>query len=340
MNNILICTYGGIMSEQILFVDDEKFILSLAERIFQDRGFDILTFLNAQDALECVKNNEIAVLVSDNMMPTMTGIELLSKVRAISPDTVCILMTGYVNLQTALDAINKAEAFRFIVKPWDNKSLIEMIDDAMKRYKLKKSIRTGDEATMLSLIHALELRDPYTKGHSERVAEYSIMLALALDVQPEKLNAIKYGGWLHDCGKIGISENILHGEGPLDEAQLHIIKNHPLWGADIVKDAHLSESTVNIIRYHHERFDVNGYPFGSKAHNIPIEARIVAVADVYDALTTKRSYRDAYSKETALEILSSMKGNVLDPEIVDVFTALFEKQTPKRTESLQENYHN
>jgi putative two-component system response regulator len=326
------------MSEQILFVDDEKFILSLAERIFQDSGFNILTFLNAQDALECVKNNEIAVLVSDNMMPTMTGIELLSKVRVISPDTVSILMTGYANLQTALDAINKAEAFRFIVKPWDNQSLIEMVDDAMKRYKLKKSIRTGDEATMLSLIHALELRDPYTKGHSERVAEYSIMIAQALDIQPENINAIKYGGWLHDCGKIGISENILHGEGPLDEAQLHIIKNHPLWGVNIVKDAHLSEITVNIIRYHHERFDGNGYPFGSKGDNIPLEARIVAVADVYDALTTKRSYRDAFLKETALEILSSMKGNVLDPEIVNKFISLFDESFTLNTESISDNH--
>jgi putative two-component system response regulator len=326
------------MSEQILFVDDEKFILSLAERIFQDRGFNILTCINPHDAFECVKNNEIAVLVSDNMMPTMTGIDLLSRVRAISPDTVSILMTGYANLQTALDAINKAEAFRFIVKPWDNQSLIEMVDDAMKRYKLKKSIRTGDEATMLSLIHALELRDPYTKGHSDRVAEYSIIIAQALDIQPENLNAIKYGGWLHDCGKIGISENILLGEGPLDEAQLHIIKNHPLWGVDIVKDSHLSEITVNIIRYHHERFDGNGYPFGSKADDIPIEARIVAVADVYDALTTKRSYRDAYSKENALEILSSMKGNVLDPEIVNIFISLFDESFTLRTVSIPENH--
>jgi HD-GYP domain-containing protein (c-di-GMP phosphodiesterase class II) len=108
----------------------------------------------------------------------------------------------------------------------------------------------------------------------------------------------------------------------LDEAQLHIIKNHPLWGVDIVKDAHLSDVTVNIIRYHHERFDGNGYPFGVKAEEIPIEARIVTVADVYDALTTKRSYRDAYSKENALEILTSMKGNVLDPNIVDAFVSM------------------
>jgi len=119
---------------------------------------------------------------------------------------------------------------------------------------------------------------------------------------------------------------------------LHIIKNHPLWGVNIVKDAHLSEITVNIIRYHHERFDGNGYPFGSKGDNIPLEARIVAVADVYDALTTKRSYRDAFSKETAFEILSSMKGNVLDPEIVDIFISLFDESFTLRTESIPDNH--
>ncbi|HQP31633.1 MAG TPA: acyl-CoA dehydrogenase family protein, partial [Deltaproteobacteria bacterium] len=252
------------MKEDILFVDDEEFILNLAERIFNDRGIEILTTSRPTEALNLVKNHEIAVLVSDNMMPQMTGIELLSRVKVLSPDTVNILMTGYASLQTAIDAINKAEAFRFVVKPWDNFALIEMVEDALQRYRLKKSIRLGDESTMLSLIHALELKDPYTKGHSERVAEYALAIAKAVAIPEERMTAIKYGSWLHDCGKIGISETILHGEGPLDEAEMHIIKNHPLWGADVVKDARLSDTTVNIILSHHERYDGQGYPFGIK----------------------------------------------------------------------------
>jgi HD-GYP domain-containing protein (c-di-GMP phosphodiesterase class II) len=256
------------------------------------------------------------------MMPEMTGIELISRVKVISPDTVNILMTGYASLQTAIDAINKAEAFRFVIKPWDNFALLEMVEDALKRYRLKKSIRMGDEANMLSLIHALELKDPYTRGHSERVADYALRIARSMKIPEDKMSAIKYGSWLHDCGKIGISESILLGEGPLDEAEMHIIRNHPLWGADVVKDARLSDITVNIILLHHERYDGKGYPFGAKGMNIPLEARIVAVADVYDALTTKRSYRGAYKVEDALAILSSMKENVLDPEIVDAFVAV------------------
>ena len=314
------------MDERILFVDDEEFILSLAERIFADQGIEILTANNPFDALAKVQMHEIAALVSDNMMPEMTGIELISRVKVISPDTVNILMTGYASLQTAIDAINKAEAFRFVIKPWDNFALLEMVEDALKRYRLKKSIRMGDEANMLSLIHALELKDPYTRGHSERVADYALRIARSMKIPEDKMSAIKYGSWLHDCGKIGISESILLGEGPLDEAEMHIIRNHPLWGADVVKDARLSDITVNIILLHHERYDGKGYPFGAKGMNIPLEARIVAVADVYDALTTKRSYRGAYKVEDALAILSSMKENVLDPEIVDAVVAVIREQ--------------
>lgn len=314
------------MAEDILFVDDEEFILSLAERIFAEKGIEILTANSPTRALELVKTHEIAVLASDNMMPEMTGIDLLSRVKVLSPDTVNILMTGYASLQTAIDAINKAEAFRFVLKPWDNFALIEMVEDALNRYRLKRSIRMGDEATMLSLIHALELKDPYTKGHSERVADYALQISQAICIPEENMRAIKYGGWLHDCGKIGIAESILHGEGPLDEAEMHIIRNHPLWGADVVKDARLSDVTVNIILSHHERYDGKGYPFGTQGLAIPLEARIVAVADVFDALTTKRSYRGAYSREDALEILSSMKGNVLDPELVDAFVGLLHAQ--------------
>jgi response regulator RpfG family c-di-GMP phosphodiesterase len=314
------------MDERILFVDDEEFILSLAERIFADQGIEILTANNPFDALAKVQMHEIAALVSDNMMPEMTGIELISRVKVISPDTVNILMTGYASLQTAIDAINKAEAFRFVIKPWDNFALLEMVEDALKRYRLKKSIRMGDEANMLSLIHALELKDPYTRGHSERVADYALRIARSMKIPEDKMSAIKYGSWLHDCGKIGISESILLGEGPLDEAEMHIIRNHPLWGADVVKDARLSDITVNIILLHHERYDGKGYPFGAKGMNIPLEARIVAVADVYDALTTKRSYRGAYKVGDALAILSSMKENVLDPEIVDAFVTVIREQ--------------
>ena len=310
------------MAEEILFVDDEEYILDIASQIFAERGISILTAKNAAEALDALRNHEIAVLISDNHMPGMRGIDLLSRVKAISPDTVKILMTGFADLETALEAINKVEVFRFIVKPWENTQLVDLVEDAFERYRLIKSIIKGDENTMLSLVHALELKDSYTRGHSERVASYALSIAQYLGLAEEVLTAIRYASWLHDCGKIGVSENILNSEGPLDEAELHIIRNHPMWGADVARKARLSDIIVNTILSHHERYDGKGYPSGLQDGEIPFEARIISVADIYDALTTERPYRKAYTPERALEMLISMKGNVLDPQIVDCFSSV------------------
>jgi putative nucleotidyltransferase with HDIG domain len=313
------------MAEEILFVDDEEYILDIAQQIFAERDMTILTALSADEALDIIRKHEIAVLVSDNHMPGMKGIDLLSRVKVLSPDTVKILMTGFADLETALDAINRVEVFRFIVKPWENTQLVGLVEDALERFRLIKSILRGDENMMRSLVHALELKDPYTRGHSERVAGYALMIATHLGLPEESLTSLRYGSWLHDCGKIGVSENILNNEGPLDEAEIHIIRNHPLWGADMARKGHLTQTIVDVILSHHERFDGKGYPSGLAGEEIILESRIVSVADIYDALTTERPYRMAYTRERALEMLLSMKGNVLDPELVDCFVSIMQE---------------
>jgi len=312
------------MAEEILFVDDEEYILDIAQQIFAERDMTILTALSGDEALDIIRKHEIAVLVSDNHMPGMKGIDLLSRVKVLSPDTVKILMTGFADLETALDAINRVEVFRFIVKPWENTQLVGLVEDALERFRLIKSILRGDENMMRSLVHALELKDLYTRGHSERVAGYALMIATHLGLPEEALTSLRYGSWLHDCGKIGVSENILNNEGPLDEAEIHIIRNHPLWGADMARKGHLTHTIVDVILSHHERFDGKGYPAGLAGEEIILESRIVSVADIYDALTTERPYRMAYTRERALEMLLSMKGNVLDPELVDCFVSIMQ----------------
>jgi putative nucleotidyltransferase with HDIG domain len=313
------------MAEEILFVDDEEYILDIARQIFAERDIPLLTALSADEALDIIRKHEIAVLVSDNHMPGMKGIDLLSRVKVLSPDTVKILMTGFADLETALDAINRVEVFRFIVKPWENTQLVGIVEDALERFRLIKSILRGDENMMRSLVHALELKDPYTRGHSERVAGYALMIAERLGLSEEALTSLCYGSWLHDCGKIGVSENILNNEGPLDEAEIRIIRNHPLWGADMARKGHLTRAIVDVILSHHERYDGKGYPSGLRGEEIILESRIVSVADIYDALTTERPYRMAYTRERALEMLLSMKGNVLDPALVDCFVAIMQE---------------
>ena len=303
----------------VLFVDDERSILNSIDRIFIDSDIRIFWAENARQALEIIRKENIAVIISDNQMPGMSGIDLLLQVKEISPDTFKILMTAYADLETAVEAINSGEVFRFIIKPWQNDSLIRAVQDALEQYNIVKSLKSSDENTLLSLAEAVELKDGYTRGHCERVAEYALMIASELNLKEETIKAIRHGSWLHDCGKIGVPEDILNKNGSLDPDEFEVIKNHPKWGADVARKAAMSELIIKIIHFHHERYDGSGYPAGLKADEIPFEVRIVTVADVYDALTTDRPYRDKYSIDKAMGIMRIMRGSVFDPDILDLF---------------------
>ncbi len=306
----------------VLLVDDERNILNSIERLFSEDDLSILKAGNAEEALELVRNRNIAVLVSDNHMPGMKGIDLLSTVRTVSPDVVRILMTAYADLPTAIEAINRGEVFRFIVKPWDDDDFIRTVKEGIDRFRIVRALKRADEATLLSLARTIELKDKYTKGHCDRVASYAVAIAGALNLPGETVRDIRYGGWLHDCGKIGIPGSILNKPGALDDDEFDLIKKHPAWGADVARQAQLSQVIVNIILHHHERFDGKGYPSGIGGTDIPVEARIVAVADVFDALTSDRSYRKAYSMKKGMEIIRSMRGSSFDPEIADLLPLL------------------
>ncbi len=279
----------------------------------------VLSASSAGEALSHFHREEIAVIVSDNQMPGMMGIDLLTRIKEISPDTMKILMTGYADLATAVDAINRGEVFRFITKPWEDDALIQTVQEAIKRYQIVQSLKKEDESTLLSIAQTIELKDPYTRGHCESVARYALMIADALNLSDEIKKEIRYGCWLHDCGKIGVPENILNKNGSLDENEFEIIRNHPRWGADVAVQARMSENIVKIILHHHERYDGSGYPSGLHGHTIPYVARIVTVADVFDAMTSDRPYRTAMSASQAIEEIKRCAGTQFDPVVVQAF---------------------
>ncbi|RJQ52810.1 MAG: HD domain-containing protein [Nitrospiraceae bacterium] len=310
---------NGSDNAAVLFVDDEAYVLNSVERLFLDSSMKILRASSADEALDKFTKEEIAVIVSDNQMPGIKGTELLSRVRDISPDTLRILMTAHADLSVAVDAINKGEVFRFITKPWDDDALLRAVQEAVSRYQIVLSLKKQDEAKLLSIAQTIELKDPYTRGHCERVATYALIIANALGLPEKTLKDLKYGCWLHDCGKIGVPEHILNKKGTLDPKEFEIIKKHPRWGADVARQAQLPETVVEIILYHHERYDGTGYPLGIKGPDIPLEARIVTVADVYDALTSDRPYRDRFSEEKVIAIMQSMKTIIFEPRLVDIF---------------------
>ena len=312
--------------DSVMFVDDDRNILSALKRIFADKDMKVLLSDNPMDALGLLENEEIMVLVSDNHMPGMTGIELLSQTKAVSPNTIKILMTGYADMDIVIDAINSGEVFKFITKPWENKFLINAVEEGIRRYHVIQSMKKEDEGHLLSLAQAIELKDPYTRGHCNRVADYALVIADALDLPQDVKTEIKFGSWLHDCGKIGVPEHILNKPGPLDPEEIEIIQKHPMWGAELARLSHRSDTIVNIIYYHHEKFDGTGYPTRKKGKDIPLEARIVSLADIFDALTSDRPYRKGFNLYKALDVIKSMNGAELDPELLDIFLTLIGSQ--------------
>ncbi|MEC4676527.1 MAG: HD domain-containing phosphohydrolase [Nitrospirota bacterium] len=305
--------------DTVLFVDDEENILNSIDRLFAGADIKILKAVNAAEALDLLSKEKIAVIVSDNQMPGTKGTELLSRVRDVSPDTVKILMTAYADLETAVTAINKSEVFRFIVKPLNNDVLIGAVREAITRCHIVQTLKKDDETILFSLAQTIELKDHYTREHCENVANYAMMIAEALNFEEEAKKNLKYGSWLHDCGKIGVPEDILNKKGILNEEEYNLVKKHPRWGADVAEQANMSRSIVNIILHHHERYDGKGYPSRLKGRDIPFEARIVTIADVFDAMTSERPYRTKLSLQQAAEKMLLSRGSVFDPELLEIF---------------------
>jgi putative nucleotidyltransferase with HDIG domain len=234
-------------------------------------------------------------------------------------------MTAHADLKTAIDAINISEAFRFFIKPWDNDELKVLLLEALERTRVIRDLAQCEEDTIGSIAQTIELKDPYTRGHCDRVAEFATTLALRFGLSEERIKHIRYGGWLHDCGKIGVPEAVLNFPGHLDESGMKIIHRHPLWGAEVARQAGLPTEVVNTILYHHEKYDGTGYPHGLKGEEITLEARIVTIADVFDSLRTRRSYRVACTSDQTRKIMLEMTESFFDPQLMGLFQEIAEE---------------
>lgn len=300
----------------VLFIDDEPSVLKALQRSLLDTEWRCLFAASAAEGVVICRAEPVSVVVSDNAMPGQQGVDFLAQLKLLAPDTVRILMTANADFGTALAAINRSEAFRFIPKPWDDGELKATITEGVQRYELLQGMRSGDEARYRALAQAVELKDPYTRGHCDRVADYASRLAQAAGLTEPLLTQLRQGSILHDCGKIGVPESILNYPGRLSEEDFELIRQHPVWGCDVARQAQLPITVQNVILFHHERFVGRGYPAGLVGEAIPVEARIAAIADVYDALTTDRPYRKGHTGlETARIMNAEMTGH-FDPQLL------------------------
>ncbi len=311
----------------VLVVDDEIDNVSLLKRTLR-REYDVLTATSGFEALDILASvdADVALIISDQRMPGMTGTEFITRTVDSFPNTLRILLTGYSDIDAMIDGINKCELFQYVTKPWDPTELKIVVGQAIDTYQLAltkksllKQLRELLYTTIQAISEALDEKDTYTHGHSKRVTLYALILGRAMNLDTATLEKLQLAGLLHDIGKIGTPERILNKPGGLTHEEFDVIKKHPRKGKDILKDIKQLKDISSWLRSHHEKYDGTGYPDSLKGEEIPLPARILAVADTYDAMTSDRSYRKGLPHEVALDEIKRCSNTQFDPMVVDVF---------------------
>lgn len=323
----------------LLVVDDEEPIRNALKKFLTQQGYDVQTAASGEDALRILQRQKISVLLLDVRMPGKSGIDLVPQVLELEP-SVAILMLTAVNDATTAALCMQRGAMDYLTKPIDLADLARAILRAIRRrdslieqanlnqwLKEEVAVRTAElrreraklerlsVATLEALVNALEAKDPYLRGHSTRVADLAALIAAELGLGDEQVEQVRMAGRLHDIGKIGIREEILNKEGPLTTEEYEQVKQHVVVGSQILAPlTHLGDIIAQV-RSHHERWDGQGYPDALKSEQIPVGARILAAAEVYDALTTSRPYQEKMPPEVAVERMRDLASSVLDPEV-------------------------
>lgn len=334
----------------ILIVDDEESILSALTKFLTVKGYDVSTAASGEEALDVLRRLKIAGLVVDVRMPGLSGIDLVPKVLEIEPNAAILMLTA-VNDATTASLCMQRGAMEYLTKPIDLEELHKAIQRALKRrdalmetdelnqwLKEEVAVRTAElrreranlqrisVATLEVLVNALEAKDPYSRGHSARIADLSAMVAAEMGLEDEDVEAVRTAGRLHDIGKIGVREEVLVKQGPLTDDEYEHVKQHVVVGSQILAPlTHLRE-VIHYVRSHHERWDGRGYPDGLKGEEIPIGARILAVVEVYDALTTSRPYQEKMSSEFAVERMRDLTGTGIATDVFDALEAVVNRR--------------
>lgn len=319
--------------EVILLVEDSDVLRQGLKSLLEQEGYDVVTGGNGKEALDQMEVVTPDLILADILMPEMDGYELFEAVRS-RPKWISIpfiFLTARRERKHIL-AGKRLGAEDYLLKPISPEDLLTAIRSRLGRSQqlLLAQLHESYEASLIMLANAIEVRDPYTRGHVERVMNYAQSIAEYLGWSSTEINNLRFGSILHDIGKINISEDILRKEGTLSDEEWVEMRKHPEMGAELVKGIHYLDPALPVILYHHERWNGSGYPFGLKAEKIPIAARIVAIADSFDAMTTERPYRQELTPEQAFDEVISGSGIQYDPLIVDAFQHAWE--TEKITE--------
>lgn len=333
---------SGDVRSRILIVDDEPEITSILHDLFASL-YDCATAGSAEEAIEQLRVNTYDLVVSDITMPGMSGLELIPRVKSMSPNTVVVMVSGMQTVESAIDAL-RLGAFDYVMKPFDLRQVEAVVKRALEHQDLimakqryedhleelveqrtaeldhaLNSLEDAYRSTLRALTAALETRDLETHGHSERVVSYSLRLGRAYGLNSAKMKALEFGSLLHDIGKIGVPDLILRKPAKLTEEEWVLMREHPVHGQMILRGIEFLSGAALVVGQHHEKWDGSGYPLGLTGEEIDICARIFSVADAYDAITSDRVYRKGKPYEDAAKELDVWAGKQFDPAVVEAF---------------------
>ena len=330
------------VSPRILIVDDEVEITEILADLLSD-DYNCVRAGSAEQALAQLPDSQFQLVISDITMPGMSGLEMIPHVKALSPDTVVVMISGMQTVESAIGAL-RLGAFDYLMKPFDLRQVEAVVKRALEHHDLVvakqryenhleelveqrtaeldralNSLEGAYRSTLKALTAALETRDSETHGHSERVVTYSLRLGREYGLNSDEMKALEFGSLLHDIGKIGVPDSILRKPAKLTEEEWVVMREHPLHGQQILRGIEFLQGAARVVAQHHEKWDGTGYPLGLRAEDIDICARIFSVADAFDAITSDRVYRRGKSYEAAAQELDDWAGRQFDPKVVEAF---------------------
>lgn len=318
---------------KIIAVDDEEGIIDSLSIFLKRSGYNFTGVTDPQLAIEKVKNEHFDLMILDFIMTPFHGDQVVEEIRKFNKDLYILLLTGHKDLAPPLETIKRLDIQGYCEKGDKFDQLLLLIESGIKSIKQMNQIKKiNDELSdtyekleraylesIQTLRYTVEAKDTYTRGHSDRVSEYSVLIGKYLGLPEADLNTLRIGGLFHDIGKIGVPDAILQKNGKLDDDEYSQIKQHPNIGVHILSHAKIFQNILPIVEHHHEKYDGTGYPGKLAGENIPYLARIASIADSFDAMTSKRAYRDSLPIDIVISEFEKFRGTQFDPNIDDVF---------------------
>jgi len=335
---------------RILVVDDEPPIRTMIAATLERQGYDVQMAASGREAIELLTKNDFDLVLTEVAFRDWDGIGLMEDIQAQRPQLPVVMVTAVHEISVAIDSMHRG-AYDYLLKPFEREHLLATVERALEhratlleshsyQQELEQAVQARTEllhqaveelehsydVTLEALGDALDLRDSETEGHSKRVTAYTIMLARAMEISPAKIKSIARGAFLHDIGKMAIPDEILRKPRMLTTAEMQVMRDHCSLGFHILRKIPFLSEAAEIVVTHHEHHDGTGYPGGLSGSNIPIGARIFAVADAFDAITSDRPYRKGRTSYEARTILEAGAGTDFDPEVVAAFVRAFRNQ--------------